>query len=419
MVEAYERLIIEELAVGRIGSATYASQDIGVPTPRRMKRPSGQLIRVRPIWQRTSFLRPGKSYRYDFKIGALDSDVFPTDTWNRISMRQLRAAARLPMSYGAAAGEPKLRREIANHASLARAVSCDAGDVVITNGAQQALDLIACILVEPGATVAMEEPGYLPARALFESVGATIAAVPVDREGLIVEKFPEAVRLVYVTPSHQFPLGVPLSLSRRRRLIRWAVERGAAVIEDDYDSDFRYEGRPIESLQSMDGARVVLYVGTFSKVLLPGLRLGFVVAPPSLRNAIVAAKNLSDWQSALLPQRILAEFMSSGAYAKHIRKLTRKFTRRRHLMLTLLEERCGAWMRPFPSVAGLHIAVELSKGIRAKAVVEFAADENVGVYDVGPFWAGKPRFQAIMLGFGATPLETLARGVRRLCRFAP
>jgi GntR family transcriptional regulator/MocR family aminotransferase len=419
VVEAYERLINEGLAVGRIGSATYVLQDIGASEGRRSKRPIAPSIRVRTVWQCASPLRPSKSYRYDFQIGALDSGLFPTDAWNRISRRQLRALARVPNCYGPAAGEPELRGEIAKHVALARAVLCDADDIVVTNGAQQALDLIARVLVEPGATIAMEEPGYLPARKLFESFGAIIAGVPVDREGMIVERLPETARLVYVTPSHQFPLGVPLSLSRRRKLIQWAVERRAAIIEDDYDSDFRFEGRPIESLQSMDRAGVVLYVGTFSKVLLPSLRLGFAVAPPPLREAIIAAKSLSDWQSALLPQRVVAEFMASGAYVKHIRKLTREFARRRHLMLTTLQDRCGAWMRPFPSVAGLHIAAQLLRGVRSKTVVEFAAKQNVGLYDVGPFWAGKPRFQAVMLGFGATPLETLASGVRRLGRFAP
>jgi GntR family transcriptional regulator/MocR family aminotransferase len=419
IVEAYERLIGEGLAVGRMGSATYVSQDIGTLQARKSKSAAGKPIRVRAIWRQASSLRPSKAYRYDFQIGALDSGLFPTDAWSRISTRQLRALTGLPNCYGPPEGEPELRKEIAQHVSLARAVLCDADDVVVTNGAQQALDLIARLLIEPGTTVAMEEPGYLPARKLFESFGATIAGVPVDYEGLVVEKLPETARLVYVTPSHQFPLGVPLSLSRRYRLIQWAVERGAAIIEDDYDSDFRFEGRPIESLQGMDRAGVVLYVGTFSKVLLPGIRLGFVIAPPPIREAIVAAKSLSDWQSALLPQRVIAEFMASGAYVKHIRKLTREFTRRRHLMLTMLQDRCRTWLSPFPSVAGLHIAAELMKGIHSRAVVEFAASRSVGLYDVGPFWTGKPRFQAIMLGFGATPLDTLASGLRRLSRFAP
>jgi GntR family transcriptional regulator/MocR family aminotransferase len=336
-----------------------------------------------------------------------------------MSARQLRSLARLPTDYGPADGEPALRKEIAEHVSLARAVLCGADDIVVTNGAQQALDLIARVLVEPGMVVAVEEPGYPPARNLFESFGATIVGVPVDRDGLVVDKLPATARIIYTTPSHQFPLGVPLSLSRRYKLIRWADEHSAAIIEDDYDSDFRFEGRPVESLQSMDRSGIVLYVGTFSKVLFPGIRLGFVVAPPPLRHAIVSAKRLSDWQCAVLPQRVLAEFMASGSYVKHIRKLTREFSRRRRLILTMLQDRCSEWIRPFPSVAGLHIAAELTRSTRSRAVVEFAARQNVGVYDLAPFWAGKPRFEAIMLGFGATSVETIASGLRRLGRYMP
>lgn len=418
IVDAYERLINEDLAVGRVGLGTFVSDSVKPDWIQRPQIKSGKSIQLGKFWRKPPDFRWSRAHRYDFRIGVPENRLFPIDVWRRISAKQLRTLSRLPNPYGPAEGELALREEVAQHVSLTRAVHCTADEIIITNGAQQAVDLIARIMVQRGTVVAVEEPGYLPARNMFASYGAKLVGVPVDREGLRADKLPANARLVYTTPSHQFPLGVPLSLARRNRLIQWASARGAVIVEDDYDSDFRFEGRPVVSLQSIDRAGVVLYVGTFSKTLAPGLRLGFLVAPPALREALIAAKRLCDWHSASLPQLVLAEFMASGGYAKYIAKLGREYTIRRRLLLSLIEERCSGWLRPFPSVAGLHIAAELSQGFRSGPLVKFARSQDVGLYDVAPFWIGKPEFDAVMLGFGAASLSAIASGIRRLGRFS-
>ncbi|WP_329955905.1 PLP-dependent aminotransferase family protein [Cupriavidus necator] len=224
----------------------------------------------------------------------------------------------------------QLREAIASHVSFARAVACGADDVVVTSGAQQAFDLIARVLVTPGKTVvAVEDPGYPPLRHAFAAAGARLVPVPVDDEGMQVDQLPAGARVICVTPSHQFPLGATLSLARRRALLAFARRHGAVVVEDDYDGEFRHGGRPLDALQTLDQDQLVWYVGTFSRSLFPGLRLGYAVVPPWARDAVVAAGQYTDWHSALLAQDTLAAFMAEGHLARHIRKMRAAYTGRR------------------------------------------------------------------------------------------
>ncbi len=242
---------------------------------------------------------------------------------------------------------------------MSRGVRATTDDVFITSGIQQAVDLIARAVLAPGDVVAVEDPGYPPSTMLFQSLRMQVVGVPVDTEGLIVSAIPEQTRLVYVTPSHQFPLGMSMSLNRRRQLLDWADHTGAVIIEDDFDSEFRFAGRPMEPLQSIDESWRVLYVGSFSKTLLPTLRLGFIVAPPSLFPALRKAKLVTDWHTALPMQDALAEFIDEGQFAKHIRRMRRIYEERHQMIAAILETRFGDLLDRIPSSAGIHVAALL------------------------------------------------------------
>ena len=283
-----------------------------------------------------------------------DVRLFPLESWRRLVTRELRRA-RLGADYADPAGHAGLRAAIARHVGMARSVQVAADDVLVTNGAQQALDLVGRVLVEPGACVAVEEPGYLPARRLFASLGARVVGVPVDDEGLVVDALPGDAVLVYTTPSHQYPLGTVMSLARRTALLDWAGRRGAVVVEDDYDSEFRFSGRPLEPLQSIDRSGRVVYVGTFSKTLLPTLRVGFCVAPASLRPALLAARQLSDWHGDQVTQGALAGFIDEGLLARHVRRTTREYAARNQLVVTLLERDFADVLVPVRAAAGMHL----------------------------------------------------------------
>ncbi len=255
---------------------------------------------------------------FDFQVGVPDTRLFPIETWRRLVARELRSDVVRSTGYPAA-GHPGLRAAIARYVGVSRSVRASADDLVVTQGAQQALDLVGRVLIEPGACVAVEEPGYQHVRALFHSLGARVVGVPVDAEGVMVDAIPDAARLVYTTPSHQFPLGTPMSLARRTALLEWAERHRAAIIEDDYDTEFRFSDRPLEPLQSLDRSGHVIYVGSFSKTMLPMLRVGFLVAPASLQPALRAAKQLADRHGEFSTQGALARFIDDGHLARHVR----------------------------------------------------------------------------------------------------
>ena len=255
-----------------------------------------------------------------------------------------------------------MRAAIARHIGVSRAVRAVADDLVVTQGAQQAFDLIGRVLIADGTSVAVEDPGYSRVRLLYHSLGARVVRVPVDDEGLVVDAIPAAARLIYVTPSHQFPLGTTMSLRRRAALLAWAERRGAVIVEDDYDSEFRFGGRPLDPLQSLDRAGRVIYVGSFSKVLLPALRLGFLVAPATLQPALHAAKQLADWHGELATQAALARFIDEGLLARHIRAVTREYGRRYAHIADAIDRRFSRWLRVVPAMAGMHLTATVAPG---------------------------------------------------------
>ncbi|PRY30347.1 PLP-dependent aminotransferase family protein [Umezawaea tangerina] len=407
---AYDRLTAEGFLVGRVGAGTYVYSD--GDRPRSRQAPAGADVRPRATWAAAAEPErdTASGLPYDFSAGVPDVGLFPFGTWRRL-LRPEAARA----DYGDPSGLPELREAIARHVGVSRSVRADTDDVLVTQGAQQALDLVCRVLVEPGECVAVEDPGYPLARALFRSHGARVVGVPVDGEGLVVDALPPSARLVYTTPSHQFPLGTPMSLRRRTALLDWARRHGAVVVEDDYDSEFRYSDRPLEPLQSLDRAGRVVYVGSFSKTLLPTLRLGFLVAPASLRPALRAAKQLTDWHGDPIAQAALARFIDEGLLARHIRRATRVYAARHARITAALRDDFARWLEVVPSAAGIHLAartrcdpdevvgVARSRGVAIRALSSFSPEVHFG----------------LVIGFGAIPVDRIDDGLRLLAGSFP
>ena len=410
---AYDRLLAEGFVRGRVGAGTFVSAPAH---PRPEDGPRDSPLRPRPVWDRLpmpltmSKLRPA----FDFRAGVPDASRFPFPIWRTLLTAQMRPATVGSGSHIDAAGLPALRTAIARHIGVSRAVRVVADDVFVTSGSQQAVDLVARVLLEPGDRVAVEHPGYPPVHGAFVAHGARVAAVPVDAEGLVVEALPDYARLVYVTPSHQFPLGVVLSLRRRLALLAWADRTGAAIIEDDYDSEYRYGGRPLEPLHSLDHTGRVLYVGSLSKVLLPTLRLGFVVAPAPLHDALRKAKHVTDWHTEVPTQGAAARFIADGHLGRHIRRMRAVYAPRHQMIRTALAGPLGAHLEVVPSAAGLHLAATLRDGGDDMVVVARAHARGVAVQPLSGCRITADGPTGLILGYGAIPLEHVEEGLRRL-----
>jgi GntR family transcriptional regulator / MocR family aminotransferase len=352
---------------------------------------------------------------YDFRVGLPDVTLFPFQTWRRLIAHELRLSAVRTAAYGDPAGHADLRAAIARHVAVSRAVSADADAVTVTTGAQQAIDLITRVLLGPGDCAAVEEPGYPPARLLLQSLGARVCPVPVDSQGIVVAAIPREARLIYVSPSHQFPLGMPMSLARRMELLTWAAEHDAAIIEDDYDSEFRFGGRPIETLYGLDTRGRVLYVGTFSKTMLPAIRLGFLIAPKSLQPALRLAKYASDWFSPLATQAALACFIDEGLFARHTRKMRAEYERRHERIIQVLTAQ-GGWLQPIESNTGMHLTALLADGqqLSAAAMLQRTSGSGVAANPLAAFYANPPAHSGLVLGYGAIPLAKIEDGLQLL-----
>jgi GntR family transcriptional regulator/MocR family aminotransferase len=411
---AYDRLISEGFADARVGAGTFASPQ---PALRRTAPRPAHALRPLEAWHEIPF--PQHLWRdaeFDFRAGSPDARDFPYAAWRRLIADQLEPGAVGRGAYDQPAGHAPLREAIARHVGLSRGVQAAADDVVVTNGTQQAIDLIARVLLRPGDLVAVEDPGYGVARRLLASHGLTVVGVPVDGEGIVVERIPARARLVYVAPSHQFPLGVVMSLGRRIALLAWARRRGAAVVEDDYDSEFRFGGRPIEPLQLLDADGRVVYVGSFSKTMLPTLRLGFIVAPPSLRRALRAAKYVTDWHAPLPIQGAMAGFIDEGLFARHLRRMRRIYEARHRLIARVITRDFHGELELVPSAAGLHLCAlaPTSSVARVRAVVERARELGVECQPLSTYATGDRPRAGIVLGYGAIATERIEEGLRRL-----
>lgn len=413
---AYDRLAGEGFVSPQVGAGTFVNEHVALSLNEPKTRLAEGSLRPRRIWDSiplsTAFAAPGQ---FDFRTGLPDASLFPHDRWRRLLSRQLRSEIVAGGVYGDPAGHRGLREAIARHIGVARGVEASADDVIVVNGTQQALDVVARTFLEPGDQVAVEDPGYSPIRWLFESLGVRVCGVPVDQHGLVVEALPPA-RLVYVTPSHQYPLGVSMALSRRRALLTWADRNDAAIVEDDYDSEFRFEARPTEPLKTLDNSGRVIYVGSFSKTMLPTLRLAFVVTPPSIRAAVHRAKQVTDWHTSLPLQTALARFIDDGGFARHIRKMRNIYQVRHEMITKTLTDEFADHLQIVPSTVGLHVAAlaRTASVDEIGAVVRRASDSGVQVQTLSRFAVQAPPKSGIMLGYGAIPAKHIEEGLRRL-----
>ena len=418
VLSAYDQLAGEGFVDTRLGAGTYVAE-LRAPQRRPPRSAAGQAAALcpGPAWEAipvpTAFDRPAE---FDFRTGLPDASLFPLATWRRHTSRALTAGEASIGVYAEPEGDPRLREAIGRHVALSRGVVAGPGSVIVTNGTQQAIDLVARVLAAPGDHVAVEDPGYEPVRRLFQSLGLRVTGVAVDRHGIVVEQIPPDAKLVYVTPSHQYPLGVVLSLQRRLALLDWARQAGAAVIEDDYDSEYRFGARPIDPLQTLDAHGRVIYVGSFSKTMLPTLRLGFLIAPPALRAALAAAKYVTDWHTALPIQNAMASFIDEGDFARHIRKMRSVYGHRHRLITTAISGAFGGHLEPVTSTVGIHIAAFAPRATAHDIdhLAEQASQRGVGIQRLASFAVTRPPMPGLVIGYGAIPTDRIPEGLHRL-----
>jgi GntR family transcriptional regulator/MocR family aminotransferase len=427
VLNAYEQLLAEGYLEGKVGSGTYVPGSLPeemievcggaaparpVPPARRALSRRGELLArvsaaVPRSWDAPRPFRPG--------IPALDA--FPFETWLRLVARRHRRPPRDQLSYGHPAGYAPLRQAIAEHLGPARAVHCDPEQVLIITGSQAGMDLVARMLLNPGEAAWVEEPGYPSARVALQGAEVRLAPVPVDGDGLDVTagaaRCPDA-RLVYVTPSHQYPLGVTMGLSRRLVLLEWARRAGAWVVEDDYDSEFRYAGRPLAALQGLDPDGRVIYLGTFSKTLFPSLRLGYLVVPPDLVDAFVAARAAIDRQPPTLTQAVVADFLNEGHFVRHIRRMRTLYAERQEALLRATRRELGGLLEACPCETGLHLVGWLPDGRDDREASRAAARAGVEVPPVAKYCLEQPARAGLLLGYAGSDTRQIRDGVRRL-----
>jgi len=412
VLSAYEQLLHEGYLVGRTGSGTFVSDAV----PDELLRPAPTNAHAATVVRnRAGRDRPvsiGWNYpMVPFQVGLPALDLFPHAAWKKLVLRQLKAETAEQLSYTDPAGLEALRTSIAEHIRSARAVRCEASQVLIVPGSQAALRLTAAVLLEPRDRVAIEEPGYFGAHRALRAGGVELVPVPVDEEGLNVAALRRRgprIRAVYVTPSHQYPLGVTMSASRRFALLEWAAQQKAWILEDDYDSEFRYISRPVASLQGMDARDRVIYIGTFSKALCPGVRLGYMVVPPELEDRFHQARLAFGFFTPTLYQRALAEFLNGGHFGRHLRRMRNAYMDRRDALLRGLTRHCGSLLTIHNADAGLHVTVLLRDGMDDQDFVARLRRRGLAAVSLSTSYLGPARQQGLLLGFGcATPLRLL------------
>jgi GntR family transcriptional regulator/MocR family aminotransferase len=427
VAEVYDRLSSEGLVVARHGSGTYVAElppePASLPSPASTYRLNTFWLRedvtsAMGFWRDDVSVVPRAGTAMDFRPALIDSRLFPFDVYRRVSAKQLRGLEKKPPASKSPQGNQgnfHLREAITGHIALTRAVVCRSDDVVITAGAQQAFDLLARILVTPGETVvAVEDPGYPPMRVAFAAAGARIVPVGVDDEGLIVDRLPATAGIICVSPSHQFPLGVTMSKRRRAALVDFARRHGAVIVEDDYDGEFRFGEHPLQSLRASDAADVVFYVGTFSKCMLPSLRLGFVVVPDWARRTLVAAKNCLDWHCSTPLQTGVSAFIREGHLSRHIRRMRQTYSRRRQLLFALLRRDFSDLLEPIPSLYGMHVAAWARDGVDLDAAVQALAGRSVKIHTLERYHLTPSPRPGLVFGYGVVDLPEIERGLAAL-----
>ena len=425
VVLAYERLAAEGYVRARMGSGTYVATDLpdAVPSPGRAATGAAQvlskrgaLIAATPI----NALAPSLPEIILLAPGVPANDLFPTAAWARETARVFRALPAHFLGYPDPQGLPELRIEIAAHLAATRGLIADPGQIVVTTGTQQALRVAADLVLDAGEPAWVEEPGYIAGRGALIAAGVVPVPVPSDEGGLDVAegvRLAPAARLALVAPSHATPLGGALTIGRRFALLDWAAQAGAWVLEDDCDSEFRWSGKPLPPLASLDHAHEstgrVIYCGTFSKTLAPALRLGFAVMPAQLTAAFVRVRALSDRGPATLQQAVLAGFMRAGLLAPHIRRMRTEYARRRAALLDALRQHCAQAV-PRAAPGGLHLVLDLPAGSDEARIAAAARDRGLAVVPLRAYFSGTPQLTGLVVGFATCPVAMAADAARRL-----
>jgi GntR family transcriptional regulator/MocR family aminotransferase len=425
VLNAYAQLLAEGYFESRVGAGTVIARSL--PDQLTSSKPAGITHAPtpsgpRPVARRSSVLPcvvrdPWLQKWGAFRVGQVAFEQFPLGVWSNLVARRCRSSDAHAFRYGDQMGSMAFRETIANYLKTARSLHCEPEQIMIVGGSQQALEISARVLLDPGNRVWVEQPGYSLAREVFALTGCYPVPVPVDKEGLDVAagiKQCRRARAAFVTPSHQFPLGVTMSASRRLQLVDWAQTSGSWIVEDDYDSEFRYESLPIASLQGLDSNSRVIYIGTFSKVLFPSLRLGYMVIPSDLVERFHAVRRVMDLGPPSFYQEVVSDFIREGHFARHIRRMRVYYGELRSALVVSLSRELGPLVELLGDQAGMHVTVTLQNGSCDLEIAERAARLNLSLWPLSPSYMGEASRQGFILGFGGTRLTEIPNAVRKL-----
>ena len=422
VLTAFEQLLAEGYIESHVGAGSFVARslpaDLGASASPLGARRAGRRVVARgaePLLRRAPM--PWLEGWGAFRVSQTAVEHFPIKTWSAIVARHCRASRASLMRYGDALGERGFREAVAGYLRTARGVRCEADEIMVVSGSQQALEITARVLLDPGNQAWVEDPGYSGARDALTMVGARLAPVPVDREGLDVgggmRRWPRA-RVAYVTPSHQYPLGATMSASRRLQLLEWAQATGAWIIEDDYDSEFRYDSQPIAALQGLDRDSRVVYIGTLSKVLFPALRLGYIVMPSDLVQRFVTIREAMDIFPPTLYQSVLTDFIGEGHFARHIHRMRLMYRDRRTALVDAIHEELDGALRSVGDPAGMHLVATFDQGADDRELSARAARAHLWVMPLSACYLGRVSRRGFVLGYGGTDVREIRTGVRRL-----
>ncbi|MCS3430482.1 PLP-dependent aminotransferase family protein [Klebsiella sp. BIGb0407] len=430
ILSGLDRLIDEGYLQTKKGSGTYVTSiipdemiEIKSPSPHNDKNPeqknaniNPQINAIKEIWDKTL---PYAGHNRTFNIGVGCTDLFPYELWGRLSGRVWRQFRHQDWKLNQPMGYLPLRQAISKYVRTTRGVDCSDEQVLIVNGTQQAMNLAGQVLLQKGDQVWLDEPGYDGALGAFTALGAKVRPVISDKQGMNIDyairHWPEA-KMMFTSPSHQFPLGGTLSLSRRMALLDWAADNKMWIFEDDYNSEFRYTSQPLPALQGLDKHQRVIYAGTFSKMMFPGFHIGFLVIPESLTEAFKIAKYYTDTRTPYLDQAILASFISQGHYARHVRRIRKACHERQQVMLDAIQTYLCGIMTAEPLDSGIHLVCWLSADIQESAVIEECRKAGLGAQPLSRYSQIKPERQAILLGFAAHSPDEIIAGVKKLAQ---
>jgi GntR family transcriptional regulator/MocR family aminotransferase len=422
VLNAYAQLVAEGHFETRMGSGTFVARTIRLPARSESTTRSGTAARLKSICAKAKavpkFERPSWAERLGpFQVGQPELKSFPVHIWSRLLSRYSRELRVSALQYGSPMGLESLRELLAAYLRTSRGVRCGSEQIMIVNGSQQALDLVTRVLLDPGAAAWVEEPGYWLVHHVLASAGCKAVPVPVDLEGLNVAagiKLKAKAKVAFVAPSHQYPLGVTMSATRRFQLLEWAHKAGSWIVEDDYDSEYRYDTMPIASLQGLDVNSRVIYTGTLSKVLFPALRLGYMVIPEDLVERFTAVRQAIDICPSHAAQAVLAAFIREGHFARHIRNMRKLYEDRRRVLIGEIEAQFGSSYQIMGAAAGMHMALLFGTEICDTRVATAAAERKLLVSPLSLSYIGRTARQGLVLGFGNSPSTQIPGAVRLL-----